>query len=388
MTWELTPEQSMLRDSAERYFREHYPFEKRRAAPGSQAGADSASWGRFAEFGWLAAPFPESDGGMGGGPVEAAIIMEGIGASLAPEPYLPAVVLCGGLLAALGDDTQKQSWLQPLLEGASLPALAFAEPQSRYDLHDCLASARERDGRYSLNGHKAVVLGGAGATAYIVVARTRGAQRASDGLSLFVVPRAADGLAVIPYPTIDGLNACELRLQDVLVEHAALLGPVHRGAAALNKIIDAGAVAVAAEALGAMTSLFKLTLDYVKTRQQFGRPLSSNQALQHRLVDMHIALEETRAVVAHAVRCADSDDAVTRGKAVSAAKIQAGKTGRLIGQEAVQMHGAMGVTDESPVSHYFKRLTMIDVCFGNVSWHEQRYAQLTLDAGAANDRPA
>ncbi len=388
MGWTLTPEQSMLRDSAERYFREHYTFEKRRAALGAATGVESETWRQFAEFGWLAAPFSEADGGIGGGPAEAAIMMEAIGRSLVPEPYLPAVILCGGLLAALGSDAQKQSWLQPLQEGTSVPALAFAEPQSRYDLNDCLSTAREHDGGYLLNGHKTVVLGGAHASAYIVVARTRGGQRSPDGLGLFFVPRASKGLDITAYTTIDGSNACELRLQDVRVGHDAVLGNPHEAAVALETIIDAGAAAVAAESLGAMAALLDLTLDYLKTRQQFGRPLGANQALQHRLVDMHIALEETRVLVAHATASLESGDADSRAKAVSAAKIQAGKAGRLIGQEAVQMHGAMGVTDESPVSHYFKRLTAIDVCFGNASWHEQRFARLAFDADVPIDQPA
>ncbi|WP_334189197.1 acyl-CoA dehydrogenase family protein [Noviherbaspirillum sp.] len=383
MTWTLTPEQSMLRDSAERYFREHYTFEKRRAALGAATGAADKAWQQFAGFGWLAAPFAEADGGIGGGPVEAAIMMEAIGRSLVLEPYLPSVILCGGLLAALGSDTQKRDWLQPLQEGTSTLALAFAEPQSRYDLHDCVSTAQAHDGGYLLNGHKAVVLGGANASGYIVLARTRGERRSADGLSLFLLPRGAEGIGMIPYPTIDGSNACELRLENVRAGHGALLGNLHAAADALEKVIDAGAAAIAAEAVGAMAALLDLTLDYVRTRQQFGRPLGANQALQHRLVDMHIALEETRALVTHATGSLETGDAVSRGKAVSAAKIQAGKAGRLIGQEAVQMHGAMGVTDESPVSHYFKRLTAIDVCFGNVSWHEQRFARLALDTEAA-----
>lgn len=388
MTWTLTPEQSMLRDSTERYFREHYTFEKRRAALSATPIAKSEIWQQFAEFGWLAAPFSEADGGLGGGPVEAAIVMESIGRSLALEPYLPTVILCGGLIAALGSDAQKHAWLQSIQEGADLFALAFAEPQSRYNLNDCMCTAQEHDGGYLLNGHKAVVLGGAQASSFFVVARTRGEQHSPDGLSLFSVPRGAQGLDVLPYPTIDGLNACELRLQNVRVEHDALLGKVHEAAAALEKVIDTGTAALAAEALGAMTVLLDLTLDYVKTRQQFGRPLGANQALQHRLVDMHIALEETRVLVTHATASLENDDAASRSKAVSAAKIQTGKASRLIGQEAVQMHGAMGVTDESPVSHYFKRLTAIEVCFGNTSWHMQRFAHLALDVEAAINQPA
>jgi alkylation response protein AidB-like acyl-CoA dehydrogenase len=388
MTWTLTPEQSMLRDSAERYFREDYTFEKRRAVIGAAVGIDSKAWQQFAEFGWLAAPFSEADGGIGGGPVEAAIMMEAIGRSLVLEPYLPSVILCGGLLAALGSDKQKQDWLHPIQAGTSVVALAFAEPQSRYDLNDCMSTAQEQDGGYVLNGHKAVVLGGANISGYIVSARTRGGRQSADGISLFLVPSGSEGLGATPYPTIDGSSACELRMQNVRVGHGALLGNAHAAADALEKVIDAGTAAIAAEAVGAMAALLDLTLDYVRTRQQFGRPLGANQALQHRLVDMHIALEEARVLVVHATGSLEAGDAASRGKAVSAAKIQAGKAGRLIGQEAVQMHGAMGVTDDSPVSHYFKRLTAIDICFGNVSWHEQRFARLALDAEAAAGQPA
>lgn len=375
MALALNPEQKLLQASVERFFRDEYPFEKRRQILAAPPGFDAAVWQQFADFGWLAAPFPEEDGGIGGGLKEAVIVMEGVGRSLAVEPYMPNVVLAGGLLSLLGNDRQK-SLLQDMMEGRRRLALAFAEPQSRYVLHDCATLAtRKREG-FVLDGRKSVVLGGATADTVIVVARTAGEQRDMHGLSLFLVPSDAEGVSVRAYPTIDGLQACDLLLEQVYLQESCLLGSLHEGLAPIESVVDAGIAAISAEAVGAMSALFDLTLDYLKTRKQFGRTLGSNQALQHRMVDMHIALEETKALLGHGINCLDQPASEMRTKALSALKIQAGRAGRMMGQEAVQMHGAIGVTDECPVSHYFKRLTMIDLTFGNVSWHEQRFAAI------------
>jgi alkylation response protein AidB-like acyl-CoA dehydrogenase len=374
MILDLNPEQKLMRESVERFFRENYTFDRRKAVLQSPCGFDPAIWQHFADFGWLAAPFSEDDGGIGGGVTEAAIVMEGIGRNLALEPYLPSVVLAGGLLAALGTTAQKSDYLQRLVDGSLMMALAFVEPQSRYDLADCLTTARLHGDGFVLDGRKSVVLGGADAGAFIVVARSQGGPRHAHGISLFIVPRDTTGVSTTPYPTIDGLRACELTLDGVHVAAASLLGPLHESIAPLERAIDTGIAAIASEAVGAMSALFDLTLDYLKTREQFGRPLGANQALQHRMVDMHIALEETRALAGYGIRSLANSDCKARKKALSALKIQTGRAARLIGQEGVQLHGAMGVTDECPVSHYFKRLTMIDVAFGNVSWHEQRFA--------------
>jgi len=378
MNLDLNPEQRMLHESVERFFRDDYTFEKRGAALASPARFDAKVWQRFAEFGWLAAPFSEEDAGIGGSMQEAAMVMEGIGRSLATEPYLPNVVLAGGLLAALGTVQQKASLLQPMMDGALMLALAFTEPQSRYRLSDCATSAERQDGGFVINGHKCVVLGGSCAQTFIVAARTAGAQLDRHGISLFVVPGDTPGVSVRPYPTIDGMSAADLVLQSVRLPQSALLGTLHEGLEPLEKSIDSGIVAIAFEAVGAMSALLELTLEYLKTRTQFGHPLGANQALQHRMVDMHIALEETRALAGHALHRLDEEPRLRR-KAVSALKIQTGRASRLIGQEAVQMHGAMGVTAESPVSHYFKRLTMIDTVFGNVSWHEQQFGDTSDD---------
>jgi alkylation response protein AidB-like acyl-CoA dehydrogenase len=363
-----------MRESVERFFRDSYSFDKRSARLKSTPGFDPAIWQQFADFGWLAAPFSEDDGGIGGGAAEAAIVMEGIGRNLALEPYLPSVVLAGGLVATLGTSEQKNGYLPQLMDGSLRLALAFAEPQSRYNLADCVTTARAQDNGFVLNGRKSVVLGGAAADAFVVVARARGEQRQADGISLFLVPRDACGLSIKAYPTMDGLRACELELDNVQVGASSVLGALHESFAPLERAIDNGIAAIAAEAVGAMSALFDMTLDYLKTREQFGRPLAANQALQHRMVDMYIALEESKTLVAYGIRSLDNSDGSARKRALSAVKIQIGRAARLIGQEAVQLHGAMGVTDECPVSHYFKRLTMIDVTFANVSWHEQRFA--------------
>lgn len=378
MQFELDDHQVMLRDSVHRYIQDEYSFEQRRKRLHGAAGFDAPTWAQFAEFGWLAAPFDEQWGGLGGSAVEAGIVMEGFGQALVVEPYLPCVVLAGGAIADIGNDEQRQACLPAIAGGERLFALAWVEPQARYDLADCATTATPIEGSDSgwvLRGRKALVLGGAGADRFVVAARSSGDRQDRNGIDLFLVDRDQVGVEVIPYPTFDGQRACDLVLHDVRVGADARLGAAGQGLDALERSIDRGISAIAFEAVGAMSALLDQTLEYLRGRSQFGRPLSTNQALQHRLVDMHIALEESRAMAGYGAFALSMPDASQRRKALSAVKIQIGKAARLIGQEAIQMHGAIGTTEECAASHYFKRLTAIELTFGNTSFHERRFAE-------------
>lgn len=372
MNLEYTDEQRMLRESVQRYIHDAYDFEARRTRLAE--GFDPVVWAQFAELGWLAAPFSDDHGGLGGGAVERAIVMEGMGQCLALEPYLSTVVLAGTLIAEAGSPAQQAERLPSLMDGSARLALAYAEPWARYELACCETRAATDGPNHVLTGSKVVVFGARDAQTLIVAARTAGEVSDAEGITLFLVPSDAKGLSRTDFVTMDGRSASNLSLDQVVVEPAQMLGPLHGGLPLLELAIDHGTAAVASEAVGAMSVLLDLTLDYLKTRKQFGRPLSANQALQHRLVDMHIAVEESRVMALHAAHSLLQADPAARRKAVSAAKVCTGQAGRLVGQEAVQMHGAMGVTDECAASHYFKRLTMIELSFGNTDWHEQRYA--------------
>ncbi|MEN2977527.1 acyl-CoA dehydrogenase (plasmid) [Tistrella bauzanensis] len=394
MDLNYSAEQDMLRESVERFMRDVYAFTTRqkllKQAWNDGAGAAEARaahagphWRRFAELGWLAVPFTEDDGGIGGGPVDFGIVMEGIGRGLAIEPVLPTV-LAARLVAELGTADQKASWLTPALEGRKRLALAFAERQSRYDLTDCATTATASgatasDDGWVLDGAKAVVLGGHAADGFVVVARSAGARRDADGISLFLVDADAAGLSVRAYRTNDGTGAADISLRQVAVPASALLGRAGQGAGDLERAVDFAIAAVASEAVGVMAALCEQTLEYLKTRRQFGRPLGDNQVLQHRMVDMVIATEEARSAALHGALMMAVDDPRARARALSLTKIEIGRTATRVGQEAVQLHGAMGVTEELAIGHYFKRLTAIAASFGDIDWHTRRVAR--IDAG-------
>ncbi|GGC72622.1 acyl-CoA dehydrogenase family protein [Chelatococcus reniformis] len=383
MDLEYSTEQSLLRDSVERFVRDDYAFQARQKIL-ANGGFSAPHWTTFAELGWLGIPFAEEDGGFGGSAVDLAVIMEGVGRGLVLEPFLPTI-MAGGLIAAAASSAQKQAWLTPLIAGECKLAVAFAEPQSRYDLADCTTRAAATGAGWRLEGRKCVVVGGKIADAFIVVARTSGDRRDRTGLSLFLVPADADGLTVRRYDTNDGQGAADLELAGVALGPDALLGPDGAALDPLERAVDGATAAVAAEAVGAMAALCDATLAYLKVRKQFGKPLGSNQALQHRMVDMVIALEEARSAALAASLSMTEDDAAARSRAISLAKIEIGRTATKVGQEAVQLHGAMGVTDELDVGHYFKRLTIIATSFGNADWHIRRVA--ALDAATRRSAP-
>ena len=381
MDLSLNEDQTLLAESVARFVRNEYEFETRRALVASDPGFGAGNWAKFAELGWLAIPFSEADGGLGADPVAAMVLMEQFGRGLVVEPYVPGVLLGGGLVAAAGDAVQRSRLLGGVIAGDTHLAFAHGEPGGRYTPSHVAARAEARGGGYTLTGAKSVVYNAAAADHIVVSARTAGETTDEAGISLFLVPRGADGLTLRPYRTIDGLRAAEVALDGVSVGDDALLGAEGGAFPVIEAVTDRAVAAVCAEALGVMDVLRETTLEYLKTRKQFGRPLGSFQALQHRAVDMLIACEEARSLVLMATLGLDAP-APERRRAVSAAKAHIGRAGRKVGQEAVQMHGGMGVTDELKVGHYFKRLTMIDTFFGDAAHHLDRFAD-----NSADDRP-
>ena len=376
MDFTLSEEHQLLRDSAERFVRANYSLDQRRAIVASNPGYSERNWGHMAELGWLGVSVPDQFGGTGGGPVETMVLMEAFGAGLVVEPYLPSVVLGGNLLTLAGSEAQQQALLPALVAGDLKLAFAWIEAQSGYDLFDVGTRAARGDGGYVIDGTKGVVLGAATADKLIVSARTNGSSRDRDGIGLFLVDRGADGVTLRGYPTVDGLRAAEVSFVNVTVADDAVIGEPGGALATIEAVAERAIAALCAEAVGVMDVIVRSTTEYLKTRKQFGRPIGSFQALQHRLVDMVMAGEEARSMMYVATLRLGERDARVRRKAISGAKYLVGKHGRTIGQSAIQLHGGMGMTDEMPVGHYFKRLTMIDVMFGDESWHLKRFAAL------------
>ena len=374
MDLSLNDEQQLLADSVARFFAKTYTVERRRALVASELGYARENWKQFAELGWLGIGIPEDLGGIGGGPVETMIVMEGIGRHLVAEPYLASAVIGGALLSRGGNGAA--DLLVDLAAGNLTLALAHGEPKSRFDLaHVETRAAREGNG-FKLTGHKAVVQHAPSADRLIVSARTSGNVATADGITLFLLPAKTPGMTLAPYRTVDGLRAADVKLDGVVVGANQVLGPVDGGHALVESAVEKAIVALSAEAVGAMEALLALTKEYLKTRKQFGVPIGSFQVLQHRLVDMFMALELARSTAETASRALSDPDPRYRARAAAAAKVQAGRAGRLVAQEAVQLHGGMGMTDELAVGHYFKRLMAIDVCFGNADWHQRRFADL------------
>ncbi|MCY1331069.1 Caffeyl-CoA reductase-Etf complex subunit CarC [compost metagenome] len=375
MDFAFSDEQQMLRDMLARYLDEQYGFDRRMAAVASAEGWRPECWQAFAgELGILSAAFPESLGGLGGGAVENQIVMEAIGRSLVLEPYLSTVVLAGGLLRRAGGALAER-FIPGIMAGDVRIAWAQSEVQARSCLHDIETRARREGDAYLLNGHKTVVLDAASATHLLVSARTAGSRRDRDGISLLLVEKNAAGIRTRDYPTVDGGRAAEVWFDDVRVPASALLGAEGRGMDLLEPVYDEALVALCGEAVGVMQRMLADTVAYAKERRQFGVPIGSFQALQHRMVDMHIHIEQAAALTWMAVMQLDAP-ARERGMAASAAKVRIGKALKAVGQGAVQIHGGMGITEELAVGHYFKRATVIEQQFGSVDHHVRRYGEL------------
>jgi len=372
---ELSHEQQLLKESADRFVERDYPFDKRKAAIASEEGFRRDVWKTFADLGWLGLGLPEDLGGFGGAR-DIAILAEALGVGLVNEPFLASVVLGGGTIARAGSRAQQEAVLTPLIGGETLLAFAHSERQARYDIAAVAATAKRQGDTYVLNGAKSVVLNGDTADRLIVSARSAGDGRDEDGLSLFLVDPASRGVARRGYRTNDGGRAAEIALDNVEVPADALLGVEGHAYPVIEETVDRAAAALCGEALGLMAKLNELTLDYSKTREQFGQPIGKFQALQHRMVDMFVALEEARSLATVYMTDVDSADRNVRRRAVSAMKAQTAKSGRLVGQEAIQLHGGIGMTDDYMASHYFKRLTVVSRLFGDVDWHLERFASL------------
>ncbi len=376
MDFSFSAEQALLQESIERFVQNDYAFSARQEVVKGELGYDADKWRTFAELGWLAVPFAEQDGGFGGGPIESIVMCEQFGKGLVVEPFLATVVMAGGAIRIGGSKAQRARYLPQITGGNLQAALAFAEPQGRYNLADLTTSASRTAAGFVLNGHKAVVLNGPAADVLVVSARTSGEQRDARGLSLFIVPADAPGVGRRDYPTVDAFRASEITLKDVEIDDDALLGELGRGLPILQRAIDEATLAVGAEAVGCMEVLYKDTVEYCKTRKQFGQPIGKFQVLQHRMVDMFMEHEQVKSLMYMAAMRMDEGYGAEARKAISALKVQVGTGGRFVGQNAVQLHGGMGMTDELRVGHYFKRLTVIDTLFGNVDFHLARYGAL------------
>jgi len=369
MDFSFTEEQTLLRNSVSAYLADKYGFESWRKFTRNGSGRDPAHWQQFAELGLLAAPLPEEFGGLGGGAVDTMVIMEEFGKALVVEPYVPTVVIAGGTLARAGTQAQKQEWLPKIASGEAIIAFAFAEPAGRYNLADLRTTAKKQGGGYVLNGHKAVVIGAPWADALLVTARTSGGVRDAKGVGVFLVDKKAKGISARDFPTVDGARASEMTFENAAAE---LIGSPDDGLALVERACDEAIAAHCAEAVGCMKVLLDATVAFSKSRKQFGQPIGKFQALQHRIVDMFVHNEQAVSATLMATLKLGSPGG---SKAVSAAKVQIGKAGRFVGQQAIQIHGGMGMTDDLNVGHYFKRLTMLDTLYGNTDHHVKRFAQ-------------
>jgi alkylation response protein AidB-like acyl-CoA dehydrogenase len=374
MDIQFTEEQELLRNSVQRLLREQYDFEARRKIVATEGGWSREQWNRFAELGLLAAPLPEEFGGLGQGALATMIIMQEFGRNLVVEPFFETVVLAAGLIEDVGSGAQRDEFLPQIAAGKTIWALAWTEAGSRYDLNDVTTSARKSGDDYILSGAKAAVVGAPWADRLIVSARTSGGRRDRGGVSLFVVDRESAGLHLQSFKTIDGRRAAEVTLRDVRVPASRLLGNEGEGVLALEACRDAAIAALCAEAVGAIDALNSATLDYTKTRKQFGVALGTFQVLQHRMVDMFIAAEEAVSLMQH-LNLAIAAQEGHCSKLASGAKSRIGEAARFVGEQAIQLHGGMGMSDELDVGHYFKRIAAINVQFGDPTYHLLRYAR-------------
>ncbi|MBV9996875.1 MAG: acyl-CoA dehydrogenase family protein [Caulobacteraceae bacterium] len=374
----LTEQQAMLQDMLSRFLENEYAFQARQGVVASQAGWSRRHWRQLADLGLLGATFPEDQGGLGGGALETLVIMEQFGRRIVVEPYLSTVVMAGGLLRHGGARALADEHIPAIVAGERTYAFAFAEPQSRYDLADVATTAARRGDGYVLSGKKIAVLGGPAADGLFVTARTGGGQKERAGISVFYVPRDAAGVLGLDYKTIDGQRASELIFEGVEVPAQAVLGEPDEGYVLADRVIDEATAAVCAEAVGAMDVLLEATLEWCRTRITFGEPLASRQVVQHRLVEMKVGCEQARAM-AYLAASLENDAPRERNRLISAAKASIGKDSRYVGQNALQLHGALGFTDEFHVGHYFRRLTAIELLFGDAEFHTRRFAELSAD---------
>lgn len=371
MDFSLNEDQQMLQDSILRFIQDAHDFETRRKWLKQNPGLTPQLWQQFADLGWLALPFPESAGGYGGGARDLCVLMEAFGRGLVVQPYVANVLLAGHCLLR-GNEQQQQTHLEPMIAGTQQLALAHQEPGVRHSPSYVAVAAEKNDKGYVLDGQKSIVLNGDQAQWLLVSARTTGQHTDAEGISLFLVPADANGVTRQCYPTADGMSAADIRLDHVQVAAEALIGNEHQALPIIEQAMDKATLAICAEAVGCMDNLVKQTVEYCNTRQQFGVPIGKFQVLQHRMVDMFIYTEQARAMTDLAAMQADGDDINEAQASLSALKAFIGQASRYTAQQAVQLHGGMGITDELAVGHYFKRLTAIGLLFGDSHWHKRR----------------
>lgn len=381
MDLSYAPEQHALKDSATRFLTDRYTFDIRRGIDSSAEGFSADIWRAFAELGWLSLPFAAADGGLDGGMVDVALLMEAFGASLVAEPYVSTTILCGGLAAATASAAQRAALLPAIIEGRAILAFAHDEPGSRHAYGRVATRATRHGERWRLDGRKAIVLDAPVADRFLITARLG---EAAAPLGVFLVPKDTPGLCVTPFPIVDGRRAANLVLHGADLPADALLGGSQDQTPSITAAIDRTVIALAADAIGAMQVLLDKTIAHTKTRVQFGQPLAANQVLKHRMVDMAVRIEEARSITLKAaIRADDGSPTDTRSRAASGAKVKVAAAARFVSEQAVQLHGAMGVTDELDIGAYFKRLLAFEVSYGTPSWHLKRYTALRDTAPAA-----
>jgi alkylation response protein AidB-like acyl-CoA dehydrogenase len=371
----LSDEQRLLRESADRFVSETYTADHRRKTAGDPLGFSADLWKQFAELGWLALPIAEEHGGLGGGAIETGILMEAFGRGLVAEPYLSTVVIGAALIGECGTEAQKQALLPKVADGSLYLAFAHSERQARFDLADVRTTARKTSGGWRLDGQKTAVLDGSAAHQIIVSARADDGSGKPGNLCLFLVPKGVANLAVRDYPRLGGGRACNLELGGVQLPADALLGDGSDVLPAVEAVVDRAMAALGAEAVGIMQTLLDQTLEYTKIRKQFGRPLSANQVIRHRLADVAMQCDEARSMALRAALMANAQP-VERSRAASGAKAKIGRCARFVAEQSVQLHGAMGVTEELDIGSYFKRLLAFDTLFGGSAHHYRRHAAL------------
>jgi alkylation response protein AidB-like acyl-CoA dehydrogenase len=371
----LSDEQRLLRESVDRFIAETYDADHRRRSAGDPLGFSAKIWKQFADLGWLALPIDEAYGGLGAGAVETGILMEAFGRGLVAEPYLSTVVIGAALVAECGSEAQKQAILPKVADGSLFLALAHSERAARFDLAKVETTAAKMPDGWRLDGHKTAVLDGNAAGEIIVSARVADNNGASGKLAVFLVPADTPGLSLRDYARLGGGRACNLDLTGVRLAADALLGDGGDALPAIEAVVDRAMAALGSEAVGIMQTLLDTTLEYTKIRKQFGRPLSANQVIRHRLADMAMHCDEARSIALRAAVMADAEP-VARGRAASGAKAKIGKCARFVAEQAVQLHGAMGVTEELDIGSYFKRLLAFDTLFGGSAHHYRRHAAL------------
>ena len=375
MDLNLSDEQRLLRESVDRFVGETYTADHRRKLANDPLGFSADIWKQFAELGWLALPIPEGYGGLGGGAVEIGILMEAFGRGLVSEPYLSTIVIGAALISECGSEAQKQALLPKVADGSLYLAFAHSERAARFDLADVATIAKQTPEGWRLDGRKTAVLDGNAAGQFIVSARISEGNGTAGKLCLFLVPHGAPGLTLRDFQRLGGGRACNIELKDVRLPADAVLGDGSDALPAIEAVVDRAMAALGAEAVGIMQTLLDQTLEYTKIRKQFGRPLSANQVIRHRLADMAMQCDEARSMALRAALMADAEP-VARSRAASGAKAKIGKCARFVAEQSVQLHGAMGVTEELDIGSYFKRLLAFETLFGGSAHHYRRHAAL------------